>query len=149
MAKMPNNTIKTPTGTINSNKARKGVAGIPLDKQKIMALIVQYRGNLSRCAAALGCARDSIRRIANTDEEVKKCLEDARERIVDDVEDAFLEKVLKGDTTAAIFFLKTRARERGYDQDFRADIEGVTRTALSWALNKSKNPAQHTKPDTE
>jgi hypothetical protein len=67
-------------------------------------------------------------------------LEEARDRVVDEIEDSFLDRCRAGDCTSQIFFLKTRGRERGYDQDYRADIEGVTRSALQWALNRSKNP---------
>jgi hypothetical protein len=86
-------------------------------------------------------------RIVRVNPEVKEVLDEARERVIDDVEDAFTKKAINGDTTASIFFLKTRARERGYDQDFRADMESVTRAALDFALNKSRNPAEANKKD--
>lgn len=121
---------------------RNGNAGVPLDKDKIKLYIVKYRGNLTKVAQALGCARQSIARIARTDSTIKQLIEDTRESVIDEVEDSFTKRAIAGDTTASIFFLKTRGRERGYDQDFRADIEAVTRAALSYAINKSRNPAE-------
>lgn len=126
----------------NADVAEQAHSAIPLDREKLKFLLIKYKGNLTRVAIALGCARLSIQRIVRNEPEIKEILEDARERVIDDVEDAFTEKAIKGDTTAGIFFLKTRGRERGYDQDFRADIEAVTRAAMSFALNKSKNPAE-------
>jgi hypothetical protein len=123
----------------------EGKSGVPLDKEKVKEQILKYKGNLTNVAKAFKCARQTIARIVRVNADVKEVVDDARERIIDDVEDAFINKVLKGDTTAAIFFLKTRARERGYDQDFRADIESVTRVALDFALNKSRNPAEKAK----
>jgi hypothetical protein len=116
--------------------------GVPLDKEKVKEQIIKYKGNLTKVAQAFKCSRQTITRIVRVNPDVKEILEEARERVIDDVEDAFTRKAINGDTTASIFFLKTRARERGYDQDFRADMESVTRAALDFALNKSRNPAE-------
>ena len=118
------------------------VPGVPLDKEAVKEQILKYKGNLTKAATALKCARQSLMRIVRVNPDVKEVLDDARERVIDEVEDAFTKKAISGDTTASIFFLKTRARERGYDQDFRADMESVTRAALDFALNKSRNPAE-------
>lgn len=142
MAGFPKNNDK-PTSDMPNH-----LAGIPLDKEKVKELIIKYRGNLTKVSIAMKCARQSLQRIVRVHPDVKEVLEDARERVIDEVEDAFTKKAISGDTTASIFFLKTRARERGYDQDFRADIEAVTRSALDFALNKSKNPAE-TRPQNE
>lgn len=142
MASFPNNKIRTSKGIIDANIAQNPLAGIALDKDQVKKLLIKHRGNLTRVAVALGCARQSIQRLVRTDPQIKEIVEDARERVVDEVEDAFTQKAIDGDTTAGIFFLKTRARDRGYDQDFRSDIEAVTRAALEFALNKSKNPAE-------
>ena len=125
-----------------ADKARKPLPGIPLDREMLKIEIIKQNGNLTRVALAFGCARNSMKRIVATDPDIKSVLEESRERTIDEVEDAFTKRAIAGDTTASIFFLKTRARERGYDQDFRADIEAVTRAAMNFALNKSRNPAE-------
>lgn len=125
-----------------SEKASRPLPGVPIDRELLKELLIKHNGNLTRTALALGCARNSIKSIVATDPDVKAVLEEARERTVDEVEDAFTQRAIAGDTTASIFFLKTRARERGYDQDFRADIEAVTRAAMHFALNKSRNPSE-------
>lgn len=125
------------------------VPGVPLDKEKVKAAILEARGNITRAAMALKCARYSITRIVSTNPDVKEILDEARERTVDEVEDAFLKKALSGtDTTAQIFFLKTRARDRGYDQGPRIDNDNTSRQALDFALNKSRNPA-HIDPESK
>lgn len=127
-----------------ADKAKNPLPGISIDREKLKKEIIKQNGNLTRVALAFGCARNSIKRIVNTDPTVKEVLEESRERTVDAVEDAFTKRAIAGDTTASIFFLKTRGRERGYDQDFRADLEAVTRAAMNFALNKSRNPAEST-----
>lgn len=125
-----------------AEKAQRPLPGIPIDREKLKKEIIKQNGNLTRVALAFKCARNSIKRIVATDPEIKEVLEEARERTIDEVEDSFTKRAISGDTTASIFFLKTRGRDRGYDQDFRADIEAVTRAAMSFALNKSRNPAE-------
>jgi len=121
----------------------KHVPGVPLDKEKIKELIVKYEGNLTSVAKAMQCARRSITRIVSTDPEMQEILEEARERLIDTVLDVFLRKVKKGeDTQAMMFWLKKQARSRGFDDDFQVDMKEVTRQALDFALNKSRNPAE-------
>lgn len=132
-------------GYASNDAPGEHVPGVPLDKEKVKEQILKYKGNLTKASLALKCSRHSLQRIARVNPDVKQVLDDARERVIDEVEDAFTRKAISGDTTASIFFLKTRARERGYDQDFRADIESVTRAALDFALNKSRNPAESEK----
>lgn len=124
------------------DKATNPLPGVPLNKETIKELVIKYRGNLTKVAMAMRCSRKSIQAIARTDEEIREIIDEARERCIDEVEDSFINRAIKGNSTNAIFFLKTRGRDRGYDQDFRADIEAVTRSALEFALNKSKNPAE-------
>lgn len=142
MAGFPKGKVKSGNKIYNSEKARDPHAGIPVDKEKLKELIIKYKGNVTRAAIALGCSRQCISRIVSTNPDVKAVLDEARERVIDEVEDAFTRRAIEGDTTSAIFFLKTRARDRGYDQDFKTDIQAVTRAALEFALNKSKNPAE-------
>jgi hypothetical protein len=131
-----------------SDNATVGVPGVKIDKELLKKLIIEYNGNLTKCAIALGCARHSLSRIARDDESVKSTLDDARERILDLVEDTYLEKVLSNtDTAASIFYLKTKGRTRGYDQDpiSHNAVAEVTRSAMEFALNKSRNPADNDK----
>ena len=48
------------------------------------------------------------------DDNFKEQVEAAKEGLIDHVEHQLLQKIDSGDTTAIIFFLKTRAKERGY-----------------------------------
>lgn len=130
-----------------ADKAKKPMPGLPLDREKVKQEIIKQNGNLTRVALAFKCARNSIKRLVQTDAEIKEILEEARERTVDEVEDAFTKRAIAGDTTASIFFLKTRGRDRGYDQQFHSDLEAITRAAMSFALNKSRNPAQDKEND--
>jgi len=128
--------------TRDIDKTRNPLPGIPIDQEEVKKQITKYHGNISRVAQAIGCSRKAITDICSRNPEVKEILEEARERVIDEVEDAFTKRAMAGDTTASIFFLKTRGRDRGYDQDYKVDLEAITRAAMSFALNKTRNPAE-------
>ncbi len=99
-------------------KAKQPHAGIPLDKSSIASLIVKHHGNISRVAEALGTTRTAIRNRCNNDADLKEALEDARERIIDELETSCWDDAIETrDTALRCFLLKTQAKHRGYDQD--------------------------------
>lgn len=127
----------------NRDHARNPQPGIPLNKEQIKDLLIKHKGNVTLTSKAYGCARQTVTHLIAVNADLKELVGQLREAQIDEVEDCFIDNCLNGDTTSQIFFLKTRGRPRGYDQDFRADIEGITRAALQFAINSTKNPAQH------
>jgi len=125
-------------------KAKIARPGIPLDKTIMLKLIKESHGNLSRVADAMGTTRYTIRRRCDNDAELKSALEDARERIIDELEESVWDRALESkDTTLQLFLLKTQARHRGYDQDeAKNSAKEIATAAFDFILNKSKNPAE-------
>ena len=128
-------------------KAKSPKPGVPLDKNQILTLIVQTHGNLSRVADALGTTRGTVRRRCDNDPELKQALEDARERIIDKLEESVWDRALDSkDTALQLFLLKTQARHRGYDQDeVKNAAKDIATAAFDFIVNKSKNPAEPSK----
>lgn len=124
------------------DKARIPIPGVALDLKLVENQLKRHRGNIYRTARSIGCARHTIQRLVNRHDHLRQVLEDERERVIDDVEDALLAKCLdEGDTTSIIFMLKTRGRQRGYQQDMQGTSE-VLKSALDYVMNKTKNPAE-------
>ena len=99
-------------------KAKHPKPGIPFDKNQIEQLIIQYTGNLSRVADALGSSRGAIRGFVDRHPDVQQLLKDQRERQIDQLEASVFERAIdSNDTTLQLFLLKTQAKHRGYDQD--------------------------------
>lgn len=138
-------TKKPKKPTRQGDKAKAPRPGIPISKKTILELIKEHRGNLSRCADALGTTRGCLRRRCQEDQELTQALEDARERAIDELEESALDRAIREkDTTLQIFLLKTQARNRGYDQDnAQAHAQSIAQAAFDFVLNKSKNPAEH------
>ncbi len=125
-------------------KAKRPKPGIPLKKEDIKELIIKSHGNLSRVADVMGTTRTGIRNRINSDPELKDLLAEARERIIDTLEDSVWDRAIETkDTTLQIFLLKTQARHRGYDQDdMKNAARDIATAAFDFIVNKSKNPAE-------
>lgn len=127
-----------------ADKAKRPRNNVPLSLQrdKIAELITKYYGNVSRVADALGANRHPMDNYIKSDPELKRILEQARERTVDELEDAAMNQALNGSPVMTIFLLKTRGRGRGYEQAWDKRPEDIAEAAFKFIQNKSKNPAE-------
>lgn len=121
-------------------KSKRPKPGIPFDKKVIEELIIQYTGNLSRVADAIGSSRGAIRNFVDRHEEVKQLLKDQRERQIDQLEASVFERAIdSNDTTLQLFLLKTQAKHRGYDQDEAKNAaKDIATAAFDFIIKKSE-----------
>lgn len=131
-------------GNLVGEKAKQPHAGIPLKKEQVQPLIKRLNGNLSRIADSLGTTRGCVRRLIDKHEDLKLELEDARERILDELEDTTWQDAIEHrDPAMRCFLLKTRGKHRGYDQDDNKTMaRDIASAAFDFIVNKSKNPAE-------
>ena len=123
-------------------KVRQPQSGVKISTELIIEALKKTRGNISRAADKIGCDRHTIQLRVNKEPEIKQVLDSCRERFLDETEDVLQEKVLSGDTSSMIFTLKCLGKKRGYEFDTNVVAESVTKGALEWVMNKSKNPAE-------
>ena len=128
-------------------KAKRPHPGIPLNKESLLELIKKHKGNLSRVADALGTTRVSVRNRVNSDQELRDCLDESRERWLDDIEESVLSRANESnDTALQCFVLKTQGRHRGWEQDDNKNAaKDIASAAFEFIVNKSKNPAEPSK----
>jgi hypothetical protein len=121
-------------------KAKRPKPGIPLDKTKLIELITKHHGNLSRVADALGTTRQAVRKRCENDSELGHCLKEARERIIDELEQSCWDDAIKNrDTALRCFLLKTQAKHRGYDQDEAKNAaKDIATAAFDFIVSKQK-----------
>lgn len=85
-----------------------------LTVDKVNGLIDEMMGNVSMVARALNVNRSTVYRFIEKHPTCKVALDEAREKMIDNVESKLYSKALDGDTTSMIFFLKTQGKHRGY-----------------------------------
>jgi hypothetical protein len=132
----------TKKGNKRGEKAKQPRPGVPLDKNQMLELIAITHGNISKVADAMGSTRSCIRRRIDADKELQEALENARERIIDELEESVWDRAIESkDTTLQLFLLKTQAKHRGYDQDEAKNAaKDIATAAFDFII--SKQPKQ-------
>ena len=82
--------------------------------QQMIEVIQDAKGILTVAARKLGCSRNTLYRYMQKYATVQDAYDEANESNIDFVETKLMEQINKGNITAIIFFLKTKAKHRGY-----------------------------------
>ena len=93
------------------------------DKLKALAELDKVHGIVSAASKNANIARSTFYRWMDEDEKFKAAVDEIRESSIDHVESKLFELIDGGDTGSTIFFLKTRAKKRGYIE--RTELTGA------------------------
>nr|WP_314648815.1 hypothetical protein [uncultured Porphyromonas sp.] len=107
--------------------AVKGAARTAARKEALLAALEESRGIISVACRATSINRDSYYEWLK-DEEFARRVHEIQQSQLDFVESKLLQRIDAGDTVAAIFYLKTRGKERGYTE--RTELTGAGGKAL-------------------
>lgn len=91
--------------------------------QEIIDALTATKGMITLAAQRLQCSPNTVRRYIREYKSVAEAQKDARDKMTDAVELKLYDKIMSGDTTAMIFYLKTQAKDRGYIE--RQELAGV------------------------
>ena len=86
----------------------------PTKKETFLKSLKNKLCNISEACDAANIHRRTYYSWIEKDEEFKEQVEATKEGLIDHVEHQLLTQIDNNDTTAIIFFLKTRAKDRGY-----------------------------------
>lgn len=92
-------------------------------KKTMVNALTATLGVVSPACKLAGISRQTHYRWMQEDPEYKQAVEDVSEETIDFVEDALHGLIKKGDTAATIFYMKTKAKKRGYVE--RQEITGA------------------------
>lgn len=93
-------------------------------KQKLFIEHFKKSGNVSKTCEAIGIGRTTFYNWYKLREDFAQEIDNIKEAVIDSVEDKLFEKIQAGDITAIIFFLKTRAKHRGYTEKLEVSQHG-------------------------
>ena len=107
------------TQNTNTNRTKR----TKNDKKRFLETFVKKDCHISKSCKAAKIGRRTYYEWLDADEEFVDAVENARESLNDDTEDALIAAINDGNVTAIIFRLKTKCRDRGYDEHHQITID--------------------------
>ena len=94
-------------------------------KEKLITELEKSLGIVTMACKNAGCSRKTFYQYCNTDEDFRKRVEEIEDMAIDFVESKLFEQIKEKNTTATIFYLKTKAKKRGYVERQEVEHTGV------------------------
>ncbi len=98
-------------------------------KQALIEALRELDGNMAAAARRFHCSRTTVWDYVNQDTGLRELVDELSESFKDVAEQTLFNAIREGNIIATIFYLKTRARDRGYSERLelvplsRRDIE--------------------------
>lgn len=94
-------------------------------KRDVILILENTGGNVAEACKAVNIHRSAFYRWKEKDPKFAAAVENATEKVKDNVESALYKNALEGNVAAQIFYLKTRCKDRGYVERQEIKHEGV------------------------
>lgn len=94
-------------------------------KKAIIAALEKTLGVVTPALEITGIGRTTFYQWIKQDEDFKNQVQSIGERSIDYVESKLFEQITDGNTTATIFYLKTKGKKRGYIERQEIAHEGI------------------------
>ena len=100
-------------------------------KEKLLKALQETQGLIYHaCKKAGNISRSTYYRYMREDEEFAKAVEDIKEAHIDYVEGELIKNIARGKETSIIFYLKSKAKDRGYAEKLDITSGGKSLTEL-------------------
>lgn len=110
-------------------------------EKQFLKLLQKNKGLQIYVATALGCSRQAVSKRILRNPKIKAAYEAILEEQIDYAENELMRNMGKGDTTALIFYLKCKAKHRGYVE--RQELTGAEGAPLTQLVS----PERYKEPD--
>ena len=122
-------TPKSPAKKKTATNKTKEVRAIKTakDKERMIEALTKSLGIVTNAVKVTGISRTTHYAWMEKDPEYRSRVEEATDAQIDFVEGNLIQRIQEGDTTATIFYLKTKGKKRGYTERMEiAPAEGTT-----------------------
>jgi len=109
-------------------------------KKKFLLIYAKKMANISEACKALKMSRRTYYDWMENDPKFVEIIEDIQEDEIDWAESKLKERIKEKDTTANIFFLKTKGKKRGYIEKTESEFSGGVDLRISRIITKDKPP---------
>lgn len=107
-------------------------------KQALLKALENHMGIVSKACAEVGISRDMFYYYCKGDENFKRAVDELNELQIDFAESQLLKNIAKGDRASIMFFLKYKARSRGYAESHIVDANVKIEQPLLMPLDDDK-----------
>lgn len=94
-------------------------------KKQLIECLKKSKGIVADACKNTGISRGTFYKWYKEDEDFKEQVDEINEATLDFVESKLLENIKKGEVTSIIFYLKTKGRNRGYQEKAEIDINAL------------------------
>jgi hypothetical protein len=109
-------------------------------KKKLLEALEEHKGIISIACKAIGINRSSYYDWIAKDEEFKKAVDEIQDVAIDFVESKLFQQIDEGNPTSTIFYLKTKAKQRGYVERQEIVHDGkLENTVVEWRVHKDND----------
>lgn len=115
-------------------------------KKAILIALEKTLGVVTSACKAAGVSRGIFYKYYNEDEAFKQAVDDVENISLDFVESELFKQIKSGNVTAAIFYLKTKGKKRGYIE--RIEQTGEQQVVITYASNDPNRQAGKTADDS-
>lgn len=103
-------------------KTNKKIITTAKNKERLLIELEKTLGIVTSACKICNLDRVTFYNYYNNDEEFKAKVDSINEQTIDFAENSLLKQIKAGDTTATIFYLKTKGRKRGYEDQRYIDL---------------------------
>ena len=107
------------------------------NKKKLIEALEDHKGIVTNACKAVNVGRSTYYKWYNEDEDFKKAVDDVQNVAIDFVESKLFQQIEEGIPTSTIFYLKTKAKHRGYIERQEIVHDGkLENTVVEWRVHK-------------
>ena len=110
-------------------------------KEALIEALREADGNMASVARKFGCCRRLVWGYVDKDPELRELCDELTETFIDTAESKLFEAIRDGNIVATIFFLKTKARHRGYSE--RLELIPLNRQDIEVELGRPVNEIEN------
>jgi hypothetical protein len=116
------------------------------DRQALIDALREADGNMASVARKFDCSRSTVWGYVDNDAELRELTDELTETFIDEAESQLYKHIREGNIVATIFFLKTKARHRGYSE--RLELIPLNRQDIEVELGRPTNEIEDHNPET-
>lgn len=117
------------------------------DKQALTEALKEADGNMATVARKFQCSRSLVWQHVNADPELSALVDELTETFIDEAESQLYSHIRAGNVVATIFFLKTKARHRGYSE--RLELIPLAQQQIEVELGAPVNAIENENNNTQ